>query len=85
MSAKYSFNYNNVEIKQNNGKKVIRKVSIKNGKGHKSITTYKNGRKIDSVKKPIHMEHLKIIKGGKFVKGLFNDCKGCNKTRKIRG
>lgn len=78
------FNYENSEIKQMGGKKIIRKVSIKKGKGYKTIITYKRGKKMSSVKKPIHKEHLKMIKRGKFVKGLFNDCKNCNKTKKSR-
>jgi len=33
-----NFNYDNTEIKQIGGIKIVRKVSIKKGKGHKSIT-----------------------------------------------
>jgi hypothetical protein len=76
------FNYENSEIKQMGGTKIVRKVSIKRGKGYKTVTKYKRGKKMSSVKKPIHKEHLKMIKRGKFVKGLFNDCKNCNKTKK---
>ena len=77
-----SFNYENTETKQIGGMKIIRKVSVKHGKGYKSITKYRRGKKISSVKKPIHIQHMKMIKGRKFIVGLFNDCKGCNKTRK---
>ena len=76
------FNYNNTEIKQSGGMKIVRKVSVKRGKGYKSITKYRKGKKISSIKKSIHKKHLKMIKGGKFVVGLFNDCVNCNKTRK---
>jgi len=81
-----SFNYENTETKQIGGVKIIRKVSVKRGKGYKSITKYRRGKKISSVKKQIHNKHLKMIKGGKFISGLFNDCgrNGCNKTMKIR-
>jgi hypothetical protein len=82
MTIKENFNYKNIEIKTNNGEKTIRKVLIKNGKGYKSITKYRRGKKISSVKKPIHFEDMNLIKGGTFVKGLFSDCKKCNKTRK---
>ena len=81
---KNSFNYENTETKQMGGMKIVRKVSIKRGKGYKSITKYRRGKKISSIKKPIHREHLKMIKGGKFISGLFNDCKNCDKTRKRR-
>lgn len=77
-------NYENTEIVLQKGGKVIRKVSIKNGKGYKSITKYRKGKKMFSVKKPIHKEHIKLIKKGKFIPGLFNDCKNC-KTKKRRG
>lgn len=84
MSLEKSFNYENKEIKSINGFKIVRKVSIKNGKGYKSITKYKRGKKISSVKKPINLNHVHLIKGGNFIKGLFNDCKNCNKTRKFK-
>jgi len=79
-----SFNYENTETKQMGGMKIIRKVSIKRGRGYKSITKYRHGKKVSSVKKPIHIEHMKMIKGGKFITGLFKECVNCNKTRKRR-
>lgn len=82
-----NFDYENTEIKvQSGGKKMIRKVSIKNGKGYKSVTKYMKGRKVSSVKKPIHKSHVELIHNRKFIPGLFLDCK-CkvkNKTRKKR-
>jgi hypothetical protein len=79
------FNFENTEVKtQSGGQKIIRKVSIKNGKGYKSITKYHKGKKTSSVKKPIHNTHIHLIKRGKFIPRLFLDCK-CrekNKTRK---
>jgi len=88
-----SFNYENTETKMIGGKKIVRKVSIKKGRGYKSITKYHKGKKIYSVKKPIHSHHIELIKGRKFIAGLFNDCKHsnktsckhCNKTKKRRG
>jgi hypothetical protein len=35
------------------GAKVVRKVVIRNGKGYKSVTKYKNGKKIGTAKKRI--------------------------------
>ena len=61
--------YQNTEIKQMGGVKIVRKVTVKKGKGHKSITHYRKGKRIGSVKKPIHKDHVKMIKKGKFVKG----------------
>ena len=69
------FNYKNTEIKMQKGGKIVRKVTIKNGKGHKSITKYHKGKKIYSVKKPIHKEDIHLIILGKFIPGLFDSCK----------
>ena len=76
--------YQNTEIVLQRGGKLVRKVSIKNGKGYKSITKYRKGKKMFTIKKPIHKEHIKLIKKGKFIPGLFNNCKNC-KTKKQRG
>lgn len=76
--------YENTEVVLQKGGKVVRKVSIKKGKGYKSITKYRKGKKLFTIKKPIHKEDIKLIKKGKFIPGLFNDCKGC-KTKKRRG
>jgi hypothetical protein len=78
-----TFNYENVEIKQMGGMKIVRKVSIKKGRGYKSISKYRKGKKISTIKKRIHNKHIKQIKGGQFIVGLFQDCKKCNKTKKI--
>jgi hypothetical protein len=76
--------YENTEVVLQKGGKVVRKVTIKKGKGYKSITKYRKGKKLFTIKKPIHKEHVKLIKRGKFIPGLFNDCKNC-KTKKRRG
>ena len=77
------FNYENTETVSQKGGQIIRKVSIKKGRGYKSITKYRNGKKIFTVKKPIHKDHLHMIKKGKFIPGLFRDCVNC-KTKKRR-
>jgi hypothetical protein len=82
-----NFNYKNTEMKlQNGGAKIVRKVSIKNGKGYKSVTKYMKGKKVNSVKKPIHKSHVELIQKGIFIPGLFMDCKCImkNKTRKVK-
>ena len=81
-----SFYYQNQEVKMVNGQKIVRKVSIQNGKGYKSLTHYKKGKKIHTSKKPIHMTHMDMIKIGKFIPNLFGECKpkhALNKTRKL--
>ncbi len=76
-----SFNYSNTETKIQSGGKTVRKVHIRNGKGYKSVTKYRRGKRIGTVKKPIHKEHLKMIKKGKFIPGLFSDCTNCEKKK----
>lgn len=84
--------YNSTQTVTKGGKKIVRKVTIKHNKGFKSVTKYHKGRKIHSVKKPIHVDHVHLIKKGKFIPGLFSDCKFCKskkckhcKTKKLRG
>ena len=79
-----SFNYSNSETKQMGGKKIVRTVSIKNGKGYKSLTKYKGNKKVGSIKKHINKGHIQLIKGRKFIPGLFSDLRIREKTRKNR-
>lgn len=80
-----NFSYENTEVKSmSGGAKLVRKVSIKNGKGYKSVTKYRRGKKVSTAKKPIHSEHITLISIGKFIPGLFKDCKCGEKTRKKR-
>jgi len=76
-----AFNYSNTQTHQTGGKKTVRKVSIKKGKGHKSVKYYKNGKLISTVKRGLKPVEVAFIKIGKFIPGLFKDCP-CNKTRK---
>lgn len=77
------FNYENTEVKTMTGGKIVRKVSIRNGKGYKSITKYHKGKKGYTNKKPIHKDHIELIKKGKFIPGLFVDC-NCRKKNKTQ-
>ena len=79
-----NFNYQNIEVKKMmGGSKIVRKVSIKNGKGYKSITKYHKGKKGRTIKKPIHKSHIDLIQLGKFIPGLFLDLHvSVRKTRK---
>ena len=77
-----NFNYDSSEKKQTGGTKIVRKVSIRNGKGYKSLTKYRNGKKVGTSKKFINKGHIQLIKLGKFIPGLFLECKCREKTRK---
>jgi hypothetical protein len=83
MSAKSAFNYSNTQKHQTAGKKVVRKVFIKNGKGHKSVKHYKGGKLVSNIKHGLKPTEIECIKRGKFIPGLFKDC-SCNKTKKRR-
>jgi hypothetical protein len=78
-----TFSYKNIQNSMYGGKKMTRKVIIKNGKGHKSICTYKNGKKCYNNKKPLSNSEIQLIKLGKFIPGLFNDLFK-SKTKKNR-
>lgn len=78
------FNYDSSEMKQMGGAKIVRKVTIRNGKGYKSLTKYRNGKKVGTSKKSINKAHIHLIKLGKFIPGLFMECKCREKTRKNR-
>ena len=65
------------------GKKTIKKVTIINGKGYKSICTYKNKKKCLNNKKQLSNSEINMIQLGKFIPGLFNDISSIStKTRK---
>ena len=81
------FNYSNIQKHQNGGKKTLKKVIIKRGKGHKSVSYYKKGKMIKTIKKPIHSDHIILIYQKQFIPGLFSDCQmrsSKSKTKKIR-
>ena len=75
-----TFSYVNSQISMKGGKKTRKKVIIKNGKGYKSLCTYKNGKKCHNKKKSLSKLEIKMIKMGKFIPKLFSDI--TTKTRK---
>ena len=79
------FNYKNVENRNmSGGKKMVRKVQIKNGKGYKSVSHYKDGKKNSGTRRKLKSNEISLIKLGKFIPGLFDDCMKpkVKKTRK---
>jgi hypothetical protein len=77
------FNYKNNEVVENNqsGGKIVRNVTIKNGKGYKSITRYHRKKHIGTIRKTLKRGEIQMIKLGKFIPGLFKNCKTCSKKR----
>lgn len=77
------FHYNNTEEKNiQHGGRIVRKVSIKNGKGYKSISQYHKKKHVGTVRKTLKSSEIKMIRGGKFIPGLFMNCKSCSKKRR---
>jgi hypothetical protein len=78
-----NFDYENTEVKNNQlGGKIVRKVSIKKGKGYKSITRYHRKKHIGTIRKTLKNGEIQMIKLGKFIPGLFKNCKACSKKRR---
>lgn len=76
------FDYENTEIKKTqSGGKIVRNVTIKNGKGYKSITRYYRKKRIGTIRKTLKRGEIQMIKLGKFIPGLFKNCKSCSKKR----
>ena len=67
------FHYHNTEKHIHGGKHIIRKVTIKNGKGYKSITTMKKGGKRYTTKRRLDQNEMTNIKNRKFIRGLFSE------------
>ena len=77
------FNYDNFETKMlQNGGKIVRKVSIKKGKGYKSISRYHKKTHRGTVRKTLKTAEIQMIKKGKFIPGLFKNCKTCSNKHK---
>ena len=75
-----TYSYVNNQTSIIGGKRITRKVVIRNGKGYKSLCTYKNGKKCHNKKKHLSKLEIQMIKIGKFIPSLFRDIK--TKTRK---
>jgi hypothetical protein len=72
------FHYHNTEKHIHGKQHIIRRVSIKNGKGYKSVTIMKGGGKRRTTKRKLHPNEIEHIKNRKFIQGLFSDCKKFN-------
>jgi hypothetical protein len=83
MPSHQLYKYENIEqVKTQGGGKIVRKVSIKQGKGYKSISRYHRKKHTGTVRKALKTGEIQMIKMGKFIPGLFNNCKSCTKKRR---
>jgi hypothetical protein len=75
------FVYHSEQIHSEGGKTRRNSVTIKNGKGHKSVEIYGPDGKVKTKKRiPLTAKELSCIRRNKFIPGLFKDC--IAKTRK---
>jgi len=81
MKKNNKFNYQNTEEKHHPLGKTVRKVFIKGGKGYKSISKYHRKKYIGTVRKTLKLAEIQMIKLGKFIPGLFKNCKSCRKRK----
>jgi hypothetical protein len=68
--------YSNTEVKHSqNGRKTVRKVYIQHGRGYKSISKYHKRKHVGTVRKTLKSAEIQLIRSGKFIPGLFSNCK----------
>jgi hypothetical protein len=79
-----NFHFTSTQKHQYGGKKTIRHVSIKNGKGHKKVSHYNGNKLAGTVKKTLKKTEIEMIKLGKFIPGLFRDCQVSRKKGTTR-
>ena len=78
------FHFTSTQKHQYGGKKTIRHVSIKNGKGHKKVSHYCGNKLAGTVKKSLKKPEIEMIRLGKFIPGLFRDCQVSRKKGTTR-
>ena len=76
------FHYNNTETKHKRGNRTVRRVFIRGGTGYKSVAQYVGGKRRGSIKHKLRSEEIAQIRKGKFIPGLFRDCKVCSRSMK---
>lgn len=78
------FSYVNREVKVVGGKKIVRTVRVQRGCGTKTVAHYHRGKCTHRSTKPLCKHSLRMIKRGKFVKGLFDECHPTKATTRRR-
>jgi hypothetical protein len=68
-----NFNFTSLQTSQVGGTKTVRNVTIRRGKGHKSVTKYNRNKKLFTIKKKLNKTEVARIKKGKFIPGLFKN------------
>jgi hypothetical protein len=77
------FRYDNKQHRIEGGKRVVHRVTVKNGQGTKRVSIFLHGRHVNTRKKRLTEQEIDHIKRKKFIPGLFNDLIQ-SKTRRRR-
>jgi hypothetical protein len=77
------FNFHSKQIHQHGGKKRVHHVTIKSGKGKKSIVYYDQNKMVAKASEKLKEGEVELIKVGKFIPGLFKNMRMKTKKRKI--
>jgi hypothetical protein len=75
------FSYRSTQVAITGGKKQVRNVTIKNGKGYKSVEHYCKGKCNSTMKRRLLLKEIQMIQRNEYIPGLFKNCK---KTRRHR-
>lgn len=78
------FSYESVQTHVNGGKIQVRNVTIKNGKGYKSVSRYCKGKCNTTVKRRLLLKEIKMIQRHQYIPALFKDCRPKNRTSRTR-
>ncbi len=68
------FSYKSTQVAITGGKKMVRNVTIKNGKGHKSIKRYCKGKCKSTMKRRLLLKEIEMIQRNEYIPGLFKNC-----------
>lgn len=68
------FSYESTQVAMSGGKKLVRNVTIKNGKGYKSVERYCKGKCNSTMKRRLLLNEIKMIQRNQYIPGLFKNC-----------
>ena len=78
------FSYQSTQFAMSGGKKLVRNVTIKNGKGHKSVERYCKGKCNSTMKRRLILKEIKMIQSNQYIPGLFKNCYPKRRTSRSR-
>jgi len=78
------FSYQSTQIAMKGGKKLVRNVTIKNGKGYKSVERYCKGKCNSTMKRRLILKEIQMIQRNQYIPGLFKNCFTKHRTSRNR-